>query len=674
MPLLRQTSAYWFLAAKKDIKVALEVPTTLDNVPGGVKMAFGSVLIAVVMWTSLQFGVQFGLMSPIDIQALRIPVSLQAYETYFGGFPYTSQQRTQRSFQKKFSRLPHVNQDSIDESIKFSESNLGRETRMENTLIWSDTRVRQETPQHGQLIESCPTAEALRHGKDALIATKASLYMSHRHCQTYGIDDDDCGVFVMSMNMSDTSLGDKCAALYSESNECDDQYRSLDGSCNHANHQAWGKAHTSYLRLLDPDYADGIQSPRKPKQGKSLPSARAVSSEMIGDNSVEDNSRTQSLVEWTEFVEHDLTHTPVTKMVHTGNSIMCCRQDGSFLAPRYIHPSCMPISVSNNDPFYSKYRQRCMNYVRSLTAMRPDCHFGPAEQMNQATHLLDGSMIYGTTNDKAKSLRTYTNGRLATVVKDGNEFLPEADKPMQHCQVSSNSSACYKSGDMRVNLHPQLTVMHTLWQREHNRVAQQLATVNPDWDDETLYQEARKVVIAEIQHITYNEWLPLVLGKKQVAKLAMQLKKTGFSSDFNENVNPSVSNSFATAAMRFRFSMMDGNIELYDEDRTTNKSLKLRDHFNEPETVEEEGHFDALVRGLATQGSQKNDISYSNDLTEMLYKEGIAFGMDVVSLDIQRGRDHGLPGYNKFRKFCGRKAAKSFNDFLDVMPKSNQMK
>ena len=176
-------------------------------------MAFGSVLFTVLIWSSLQFGIQFGLMSPIDIQALRIPISLQAYETYFGGqykefhheiyidvpvnegtynngnifitgFPYLSQQRSQRSFQKKFSKLPHIDDHSIDESVKFSELNLGRETRMENTLIWSNTRVRQETPQHGQLIESCPTAEALKHGRDALIANKASLYISHRHCQT----------------------------------------------------------------------------------------------------------------------------------------------------------------------------------------------------------------------------------------------------------------------------------------------------------------------------------------------------------------------------------------------------------------------------------------------------------------------------------------------------------
>lgn len=83
----------------------------------------------------------------------------------------------------KMSRLPHVDDEALKQSVKFSESNLGRETRMENSLVWSNTKVRQDSPQHGQLITSCPSDEAMRLGKDALIATKASLYISHKHCQ-----------------------------------------------------------------------------------------------------------------------------------------------------------------------------------------------------------------------------------------------------------------------------------------------------------------------------------------------------------------------------------------------------------------------------------------------------------------------------------------------------------
>lgn len=73
-------------------------------------------------------------------------------------------------------------------------------------------------------------------------------------------------------------------------------------------------------------------------------------------------------------------------------------------------------------------------------------------------------------------------------------------------------------GDNRVNEQLQLAVMHILIMREHNRIADALYHINPHWDDETLYQEARHIVAAELQHVTYNEFLPLVLGHQTIKK------------------------------------------------------------------------------------------------------------------------------------------------------------
>lgn len=91
--------------------------------------------------------------------------------------------------------------------------------------------------------------------------------------------------------------------------------------------------------------------------------------------------------------------------------------------------------------------------------------------------------------------------------------------------IMSKNNIYIFSGEIRVNEQLVLTVMHTLMAREHNRVARELAAVNPHWDDETLFQEARRINIAIIQHITYNEFLPILLGKDVMEKFGLLLGK-----------------------------------------------------------------------------------------------------------------------------------------------------
>ncbi|KAE8736650.1 hypothetical protein FOCC_FOCC017895, partial [Frankliniella occidentalis] len=464
------------------------------------------------------------------------------------------------------------------------------------------------TAVHGQFIESMPEAAALEQGREALAA---------------------CARWLSSQKLFGTTLGAACSAARAPAGgycSGQDKYRSLDGSCNHLEQPAWaqGQALTAYRRLLHPP----------PPRAQEGPGAA------------------------------------VGAPVNTGTALTCCRPDATPLAPRHAHPLCQPVTIPQDDPFYGRVRARCMSYIRSLHAFRPDCGFGPAEQMNQATHFLDGSQLYGTSARRDRSLRLFSGGRLLLARRSGHgqgasrPLLPPADEPRDRCQVSSASAVCYKSGDVRANSHPHLAAMHTLWAREHNRLAEELAELNPQWDDETIFQEARRIVIAEMQHITYDQWLPAILGSRFVQKVGLN---TPDSNWYRENMDPSVSNAFATVGLRFGLSMMQGRIQLFDEERRPNASLLLRDHFNKPNVLEDGSSLDGLVRGLATQSSQQVDTFLVEDLTNMMYLDASERGVDALSLAIQRGRDHGLPSYNQYRKLCGLPQAKAFVDFADVM-------
>jgi len=83
------------------------------------------------------------------------------------------------------------------------------------------------------------------------------------------------------------------------------------------------------------------------------------------------------------------------------------------------------------------------------------------------------------------------------------------------------------AGDARASEQPGLTAIHTIFMREHNRVADGLRAVNPGWDDERIFQQARKIVNAEYQHITYNEFLPRILGHTAMNLYGLSLESPG---------------------------------------------------------------------------------------------------------------------------------------------------
>ena len=133
------------------------------------------------------------------------------------------------------------------------------------------------------------------------------------------------------------------------------------------------------------------------------------------------------------------------------------------------------------------------------------------QQINQVTSFMDASMVYGSDEQRARSLRSFRDGKL--LVNEAGECPLNTANIDQANPVKRRTADLRMVGDVRGNVTPLLLAYHSLFVREHNRYCDQLKAAHPNWDDEKLYQEARRRVAAHIQHITYREYLPALLGE-----------------------------------------------------------------------------------------------------------------------------------------------------------------
>lgn len=247
---------------------------------------------------------------------------------------------------------------------------------------------------------------------------------------------------------------------------------------------------------------------------------------------------------------------------------------------------CFPIPVPKDDPYGAKYNIECQNFVRTLTDYDAGCKGTgpktPVDQLSIVTPFVDLSFVYGGDIKWSNRLRTFNGGRLRTNRQCGQDYLPAAVDNYDACNIACPDETCYLGGDIRVNQNTGLVVLSTLLLREHNRLADGLAKINPQWLDERLFQEARRINIAEYQAITFYEWLPILLGEyNQFSKsktlytiyvhidpaILIQCKIIynkpggGYVNDYNATVNPAVLNEHATASFRYAHSQIAGTIQ-----------------------------------------------------------------------------------------------------------------
>ncbi|XP_046548359.1 peroxidase-like [Haliotis rubra] len=441
-------------------------------------------------------------------------------------------------------------------------------------------------------------------------------------------------------------------------------YRTMDGSCNNLRKPLWGRAFIPFRRFLEPAYDDGVSSPRRTaRSGNLLPSAREVSFMVHESDEKIDVQAAAShlLMQFGQFLDHDITSTPIQSGVD-GSHVRCCTEDLSEESKAKINMNpedrdiCFPITIPENDPMFKP--RTCMSFVRSIQISNTDCRLAPAEQLNQITAYIDGSMVYGSSLAEMRTLRAFDRGLLKT---SANDLLPEDKEPS--CRKESAKDYCFKAGDTRVNEQMALATLHTIWVREHNRMAKELGSLNPSWDDERLFQETRKIVGAKIQHITYKEFLRKVLNGNILNAFDINPKIVGFQDTYDPRIDASIRNGFAGAAFRFGHSLVRTMFSQMNNDYRGHEDLMLSRSFgNTSYVIKDNGDgINKIVRGLVTDNINKFDRYMTPQLTQHLFEDGVGHRLDLAALNIQRGRDHGLPSYNEWRKWCQLPVARSFS-------------
>lgn len=331
------------------------------------------------------------------------------------------------------------------------------------------------------------------------------------------------------------------------------------------------------------------------------------------------------------------------------------------------HPACFAIQVPFNDPFYSQYGVKCMEFVRTEIASRSECPIGHGRQISAVSHYIDGSGIYGNSEQEVHQLRSHEGGRLKSIKhRQHNNELPPLEVDPEACE--KKAEMCFKVGDDRVNQIISLVGLHTVFLREHNRIAQALEKLNPHWKDEVIFKETRRIVGAEIQHIVYSEYLPKIVGPHFMDKYDLYPSK-GYSNFYNPDTNPSITSEFSAAAFRFGHSTVPSQLELPSGILPTHKSF-----FN-PSGMRDPHYMDQMFRGILLQPMQNVDNLFSYSLTRFLNpKEDHPYGRDLVATNIQRGRDHALNPYNHYLHLSGMHVKKDFRDFGPVLgPKLSEL-
>ncbi|MFZ4408230.1 MAG: peroxidase family protein [Paracraurococcus sp.] len=377
------------------------------------------------------------------------------------------------------------------------------------------------------------------------------------------------------------------------------EFRSIDGTGNSLADPLANATGTAFIRLAEPVYAD---AERGLVEG---PNPRVISNVVVGEGDADipnPQGLSGMMYAWGQFIDHDLNLTA----------------DGGTGAPIFI-------TIPEDDPTFPG------GGFIPMTRAAADADGQP---INALTGWLDASMVYGSSAAVAARLRA-ADGRMLTSAGDN---LPVGPVDPSGENDPGAAQPGHLAGDGRADENPSLTALQTLFVREHNVQVDRLQAADPCLDGETLYQMARAIVTAEIANITYSEFLPHLLGEFA----------PGPWQGYDPAVDPRMAVEFAGAAYRFGHSTVSPETEKLDEFGESAGTSELRDaFFQSPELFAADGGAGGMLRHLAADLAQAMDARLVPDLRNFLFDPPV--GIDLAAINIQRGRDLGLPHLNEMR-------------------------
>lgn len=411
-------------------------------------------------------------------------------------------------------------------------------------------------------------------------------------------------------------------------------FRTVDGTCNNQsapNRVEWGATDIQLRREIPSDYGD--PDIWNDMAGQDRPSPRAISNACASQPAGGESAANLSsfVFSWGQFIDHDIDLTP------EGNS------------------EYYPIPMPANEPLFTSDIPFFRSAVHTGTGVD-----NPRQQSNLITSWLDASNVYGSEETRANWLRTFQEGKLKTSAGNllpfntlDGEYGSPIDPNAPSMAGEDGVTKLFVAGDVRANEQVSLTTLHTLFVREHNRICDQLKQQGMN-NDELMYQTARKWVGAYIEAITYQEFLP-----------AMGIQPKNYNG-YKNNVRPDISNIFATAAYRLGHTMVTKELLLRDDqcNEVGVGNISLIEAFFSVDPIRDY-NISPFLKGLAMQRQMEVDNYVVDELRNFLFAvpgSPVSFGLDLASLNIQRGRDHGLPSYNAVRQAYGFGPAQFFSD------------